>query len=250
MQLISHRNFLPPVLLCENQALWEHYHKLLIEFLQFLAPHISHRRLTETSKSLYRGTLRIFSILLHDFPEFLSGYHHSLINTLPINCIQLKNLILSAFPPDMRLPDPFTPNLKVDLLPEISQAPKILSNVTAILDEFEIKGDLDYYLRTREPSSYLKTLTSKTFSKSTGASNIALINTVVFYVGSQSVAEIAQKTNPHGPPQIANSASLDVFQYFLKDLDPEGNLLLNRLLLHAGSYCKSTSLPQQPYPLF
>ena len=28
-------------------------------------------------------------------------------------CVQMRNLILSAFPRNMRLPDPFTPNLKV-----------------------------------------------------------------------------------------------------------------------------------------
>jgi CCR4-NOT transcription complex subunit 1 len=39
----------------------------------------------------------------------------------------MRNLVLSAFPRNMRLPDPFTPNLKVDLLPEIAQPPRILS---------------------------------------------------------------------------------------------------------------------------
>ena len=43
---------------------------------------------------------------------------------VPPSCIQMRNLILSAFPRNMRLPDPFTPNLKVDLLPEISGAPR------------------------------------------------------------------------------------------------------------------------------
>ena len=33
----------------------------------------------------------------------------------------------------MRLPDPFTPNLKVDLLPEIAQPPRILSSYTKAL---------------------------------------------------------------------------------------------------------------------
>jgi CCR4-NOT transcription complex subunit 1 len=32
---------------------------------------------------------------------------------VPPSCIQMRNLILSAFPRNMRLPDPFTPNLKV-----------------------------------------------------------------------------------------------------------------------------------------
>ena len=62
---------------------------------------------------LYRGTLRVLLVLLHDFPEFLCDYHYSFCDVIPPNCIQMRNLILSAFPRNMRLPDPFTPNLKV-----------------------------------------------------------------------------------------------------------------------------------------
>ena len=55
-------------------------------------------------------------VLLHDFPEFLCDYHFSFCDVIPPNCIQMRNLILSAFPRNMRLPDPFTPNLKVRFL--------------------------------------------------------------------------------------------------------------------------------------
>ncbi|RYF35018.1 MAG: hypothetical protein EOO38_29140 [Cytophagaceae bacterium] len=51
------------------------------------------------------------------------------------SCIQMRNLILSAFPRNMRLPDPFTPNLKVDLLPEISQAPRFLPQPSQLLPQ-------------------------------------------------------------------------------------------------------------------
>ena len=60
-----------------------------------------------------QGTLRVLLVLLHDFPEFLCDYHFSFCDVIPPNCIQMRNLILSAFPRNMRLPDPFTPNLKV-----------------------------------------------------------------------------------------------------------------------------------------
>ena len=62
---------------------------------------------------LHQGTLRVLLVLLHDFPEFLCDYHYGFCDVIPPNCIQLRNLILSAFPRNMRLPDPFTPNLKV-----------------------------------------------------------------------------------------------------------------------------------------
>lgn len=63
---------------------------------------------------LYKGTLRVLLVLLHDFPEFLCDHHFSFCNVIPASCIQMRNLILSAFPRNMRLPDPFTPNLKVN----------------------------------------------------------------------------------------------------------------------------------------
>lgn len=68
---------------------------------------------TAASSWLFQGTLRVLLVLLHDFPEFLCDYHYGFCDVIPPNCIQLRNLILSAFPRNMRLPDPFTPNLKV-----------------------------------------------------------------------------------------------------------------------------------------
>jgi hypothetical protein len=71
-----------------------------------------------------QGTLRVLLVLLHDFPEFLCEYHFELCNKIPPSCIQMRNLILSAFPRMMRLPDPFTPNLKVGPPPSSMQAPE------------------------------------------------------------------------------------------------------------------------------
>ena len=65
---------------------------------------------------LYKGTLRVLLVLLHDFPKFLCDYHFTFCDVIPPSCIQMRNIILSAFPRSMRLPDPSTPNLKVSRL--------------------------------------------------------------------------------------------------------------------------------------
>ena len=80
-----------------------------------------------------QGTLRVLLVLLHDFPEFLCLYHFPLCDCIPPPCIQMRNLVLSAFSRDMKLPDPFTPNLRVDMLPEIGQAPAFLPPAEALL---------------------------------------------------------------------------------------------------------------------
>jgi hypothetical protein len=64
-------------------------------------------------RSLYKGGLRLLLVLLHDFPEFLCQHHGPLCDAIPPSAVQLRNLVLSAFPRHMRLPDPFTPGLKV-----------------------------------------------------------------------------------------------------------------------------------------
>lgn len=116
---------------CRLPQGWPLFHQLLIDLFKFLAPFLRNAELTKPTQLLYKvhdythgssyllatlsfqGTLRVLLVLLHDFPEFLCDYHFSFCDVIPPNCIQMRNLILSAFPRNMRLPDPFTPNLKV-----------------------------------------------------------------------------------------------------------------------------------------
>ena len=108
----------------------------------------------------FQGTLRVLLVLLHDFPELLCDYHYAFCDVIPPNCIQMRNLILSAFPRNMRLPDPFTPNLKVDILGEIQQPPRIMWNFASLIQPPSFKKDLDSYLKTRSPVTFLSELRS------------------------------------------------------------------------------------------
>jgi CCR4-NOT transcription complex subunit 1 len=124
--LVAHRSFMPKIL--KDQKGWPIMQQLLVELFQFLEPYLRTAKLTPAIRLFYKGTLRLLLVFLHDFPEFLCDYHFSFCDVIPTSCLQLRNLILSAFPRMMKLPDPFTPNLKVDLLPEIKEPPHILSN--------------------------------------------------------------------------------------------------------------------------
>lgn len=64
----------------------------------------------------YEATLRVVLVILHDYPEFLCDFHFNFVNSLPEHCIQLRNMILSAFPLNITPPNPMARNLKVDLL--------------------------------------------------------------------------------------------------------------------------------------
>jgi len=120
LELVAHRAFMPKLLLARDHKGWPRLQKLLVALFSFLYPALSMPRLAPPTKHLYRGALRVLLVLLHDFPEFLCDYHLAICDAIPPTCIQMRNLVLSAFPRNMLLPDPFTPNLKVNALSYLS----------------------------------------------------------------------------------------------------------------------------------
>ncbi|KAM7472074.1 hypothetical protein LguiA_010257 [Lonicera macranthoides] len=164
----------------------------------------------------------------------------SFCDVIPPSCIQMRNIILSAFPRNMRLPDPSTPNLKIDLLAEISQSPRILSEVDAVLKAKQMKNDVDEYLKTRQQgSSFLSELKQKLLLPPSEAAragtrySVPLINSLVLYVGMQAIQQLQARTPPHAQSMASSvplavflvGAALDIFQTLIVDLDTEGRYL-------------------------
>jgi len=240
LELVSHRSFMPKLLTGNAQKGWPYMQRLLVDLFQFLEPFLRSADLGEPVHFLYKGTLRVLLVLLHDFPEFLCDYHFSFCDVIPPSCIQMRNIILSAFPRNMRLPDPSTPNLKIDLLAEISQSPRILSEVDVALKAKQIKGDVDEYLKTRQQgSSFLTELKQKLLLSPSDAAragtrhNVPLINSLVLYVGMQAIQQLQARTPPHAQSMASShplavflvGAALDIFQTLIMDLDTEGRYL-------------------------
>lgn len=210
-----------------DQLGWPLFHRLIIDFLDFMIPFLRQAEMNDSVRMLYKGLLRILLVLLHDFPEYLCSYHSSFCDVIPVTCVQLRNLILSAFPRNMRLPgklelfftlDPFTPNLKVDLLPEVSQPPVVLGDFIQYLGE-EIKS-IDNYLHSRSPISFLLDLSSKL---KTPNYDVKKINALVIYIGMQA-SEKSQSRVISNP--ITKSAPMDIYQHLIADFDSEGRYYL------------------------
>ena len=49
-------------------------------------------------RSFYTATMNIVLVILKDYPQFLCDFHFNFVNSLPDHAIQLKNMILAAFP--------------------------------------------------------------------------------------------------------------------------------------------------------
>lgn len=180
--------------------------------------------------ALYMGTQRIILVLLHDFPDFLAQAYYALCDVVPPQCIQLHNLILSAFPVSSshRLPDPLTPGLKLDLLPEVQKSPQLLTDYTAALTTADLRAPLDKYLQSKSPANFPSTIKQQlalsTYKEETAAPNdpkynIPLINSLVLYLG---VVAINQSKASTGVVRFdGQSTSMHLIRDLVADLDSE-----------------------------
>ncbi|KAJ7383193.1 CCR4-NOT transcription complex subunit 1 [Desmophyllum pertusum] len=242
LELISHRLLMSKLLLnTPQQKGWVLFQQLLLDLFKFLAPFLRNAELAKQTHLLYKGTLRVLLVLLHDFPEFLCDYHFSFCDVIPPNCIQMRNLILSAFPRNMRLPDPFTPNLKVDLLTDIAHSPRILTNFASAIQPASFKKDLDSYLKTRAPVTFLTELrTHLQVSNEPGTRyNVPLMNALVLYVGTQAITYIHSKSGTPSMSTITHSSHMDIFQNLAVDLDTEGRYLFLNAIANQLRYPNS-----------
>ncbi|XP_064466564.1 CCR4-NOT transcription complex subunit 1-like isoform X2 [Ornithodoros turicata] len=242
LELVSHRVFLGRVLaLTPQQKAWGMFAQLLNDLFKYLAPFLRNVDLEKPIQLLYKGTLRVLLVLLHDFPEFLCDYHYGFCDLIPANCIQMRNLILSAFPRHMRLPDPFTPNLKVEALPEITQAPRVLTNFASVIQPQSFKKDLDSYIKTRAPVTFLSELRSSLQATTEPGMryNVPLMNALVLYVGTQAIAYIQSKGLTPSMSTITHSSHMDIFQNLAVDLDTEGRYLFLNAIANQLRYPNS-----------
>ena len=236
LELIAHRIFISKMLQVNQPApdqtfkKWNMYATILTQLLRFLAPFLRNIELTQSIMLLYKGTLRLFLVLLHDFPEFLCNCHYQFCDVIPSNCIQLRNLVLSAFPRCMKLPDPLTPNLKVDMIADIDSSPPKIAYPYVYNIPHKLKNDLDSYIKTRSPVTFLSDLRSYLQSSPDPGShyNIQLMNALVIYVGTFGIQALRSKglTPTHNNlTHAAHSAHSDIFQSLVVDLDSEGRYL-------------------------
>ncbi|KAI9329571.1 CCR4-Not complex component, Not1-domain-containing protein [Obelidium mucronatum] len=175
------------------------HRRLLVDLFKFLGPFLRQSEMADAIRLLYKATLRILLVL---DPTFLHPAQEFDFECLPRN---------------MRLPDPFTPNLKVELLPEINQAPHVMSDYTSSLNQINLKAELDAFLKNPNPQPDDVT-----------KYNSQAINSLVLYVGVQAIAQQQAKgtTAASSSTAPAPSASLDIFQQLIADFDSEGRYLL------------------------
>ncbi|GFZ43225.1 hypothetical protein JCM24511_00944, partial [Saitozyma sp. JCM 24511] len=202
LSIVSHRLFMAKLLqVSSRDDGWPEFHRCLMWLLRFLAPFLKTGELNNASRSIFRGTVRLLLVLMHDFPEFLVEYYHTLSTAIPPQCVQLRNIVLAAFPhSEAPLPDYYK---GVDeLVPEMQRIPIVRSDYIAALGSGNVKAAIDQYVRTGVPAlqAIVTELKNRIAIKSMGPDgtvitwNHTLLHAAVFYLGTSSVERRANRT--------------------------------------------------------
>ncbi|KRX58418.1 CCR4-NOT transcription complex subunit 1 [Trichinella sp. T9] len=246
LEIVSHRVVLGRLLgsSTPDSKCWEMYATLLLDLFRFLAPFLRNLIFDKAISTVYRSLMRLLLVLLHDFPELLCDYHFPICDIIPANCVQLRNLIISAYPRSIRLPDPYLPIPQLELLPEMSVSPRITVNLDDQMQSYSFKAELDAYLKNRAPVGFLSGLRGKLqVSNDAGSKyNVSMVNTLVLYVGVQAIQAIARNDQRPNVSSVAHTAHMDIFQNLAVDLDNEGRYLFFNAIANQLRYPNTHTL--------
>jgi CCR4-Not complex component, Not1/CCR4-NOT transcription complex subunit 1 CAF1-binding domain/Domain of unknown function (DUF3819)/CCR4-NOT transcription complex subunit 1 TTP binding domain len=220
LEVIAHRDVLPKLLSIRGQRAWLAYGRLLQQpfiLMKDLSTGESAAAGNSAMVEFQKGLTRLLLVLLHDFPEFLCNYQHLFVAVLPLNQVQLRNLVLSAFPKSMKLPDPFQANLNLRLLVEVKQVPRYLK------PESEQMEPIRKLLASGEISSTVLGQCRQKLQELKYEAGI--MQEFVYYLGV--VCPVRSQVNKiAGSLTVGSgtgsSSSLDLFMEMLVSLDSEG----------------------------
>lgn len=126
MELISNRYFMPNLL--HKYQCWDAYYQLICDMFKFAKEIITEDGLNQhlPCQVYYKGILRIIIVLIHDFPDFLSAFSLQLCLHIPEKYIQIRNIVLSSYPRQLKFRSPKTINNReeLDKEPNANQLPK------------------------------------------------------------------------------------------------------------------------------
>lgn len=193
--------------------------------LRFISTFTNSANLQISSKALYRGTQRILLLLLHDFPEYLSEYYTTFCDVIPSTCVQLRNLILSAFPRRItNLPDPFSISIDIESMPQSQIIPTISSDYLSILqtngliDEINEINEININKLTNEIINKITINENPNHEKGENKYEISLINSIILVVGIKSISIM----EPGKIKFDEESIQVKFIHNLLKNLDGEG----------------------------
>jgi CCR4-NOT transcription complex subunit 1 len=229
MSLMQHRMFLPVLLGSNSDVAQAVLTDLVCELLQYVGPMLNAPQLSTVAKELYRAILKLFTILHHDFPDYLASNHMRISRYIPPHCVQLLLIVLSATPAS---PSAAHDAARGESSDELQEAPSIGGSFAYTLSSHNILDVLNRSLEEGPAEALLAHIThaiGRPDLKEAGFgfaqinANLDLVNAVVMHVVDFAVGRVKAKG---GPVFVEGSSDYAVLVLLVRELSTEARYYL------------------------
>jgi CCR4-NOT transcription complex subunit 1 len=109
VEIISNKFFMPALL--ERYEYWDLYFELFCCLFKFMREYLTednlnHPEFGKIYQYFYKGVLKLTTMIIHDFPDFLSEFSLYLTLIPGEHFLQLSNMINSTYPNEMKFDIP------------------------------------------------------------------------------------------------------------------------------------------------
>ncbi|CAJ2504803.1 Uu.00g121970.m01.CDS01 [Anthostomella pinea] len=98
LNLISHRQFLPSLLMLESKRGWPQYTKIVQSVMRHLCELMKVVEVATVTKDWYRGAMKLLVVLSHDYPDYVAANAIQICGSIAPHCKQLRNIVLHCSP--------------------------------------------------------------------------------------------------------------------------------------------------------
>jgi hypothetical protein len=156
LQLVGSPFLLAILLKDTTPEVWSHYTILLLDLVAFLRhARVPGQPISEELRVVHRSTARLFLLLLHDFPDFLCDQSFALLEEIPQEFMQFRNIVQSAYPRSMKIPNPFdVSNQNYQNAPEFRSLPTVSQKVESRVSSHSLSAHLGGFTKTKEQSDF------------------------------------------------------------------------------------------------
>lgn len=186
MQLISSPALMNSILKNTKKEVCTQYTMLIIDLMMFVRDvfTLNPRNRCEM-ETFYKGILKILLILIINFPDYLCENSFIILEEISPQFIQFRNMILSAYPKDLKSPDPFEiSNQNYQNSSEYKTLPVINNKIEYRVSSHSIQTYIINFMKTKDQKEIDKIINALYIVgyKNDKQINIPLLESFVVYV--------------------------------------------------------------------
>ncbi len=217
LSLISHRRFLPDLLLMETRRGWPSFTKILISLLMYVCEHVKAIDVPDLIKDYYRGVMKFLIVLQHDFSDYMAANCMRLAASIPHHCRQLRNVILNSSPrsdAEVAALDAEVPDSCISYLKD--------TGMLEVLDQLMQTGPSEDAIAHLTRAISRNDANETTFGNVPLSTDLQLVDDIVAFIGGHAISRYQQER----PLFVPGAPDISTLSLLVHELLPEARYYL------------------------